>query len=261
MKLQELVSQIMNDNKYLYRQFYCEKHGYFEQKGLIRDGEPLWFRCPKCQKEDDEADKREKLRNEAYSKKVKYQRIFGHWLPKAFNAPLESFEVLDVDMGEAFCDVEEFVRNFDNNQKEGYGLFLTGRAGTGKTKISCGILRKLYPGVVGCYVPLYVLGDLVRQTWDRSKEDIVRYTETELINAVCETPLLVLDEIGTLDKGRDGKLLFKIIDARYSNLLPTICISNLSLEGLSNLYGERLGRRIEERNKVIEFNWMPWHKR
>lgn len=251
----------MHDNKCVYRLTHCVKHGDFEQKGLIINGKPLWLRCPMCQKEKDEEDKKEDKRSEAYINRLKYQRIFGQWLPKAFDYPLESFEVLDVDMGNAFWDANEFVINFSRYRQEGLGLFLTGRAGTGKTKIACGILKKFYPEVVGCYVTLCGLGDLVRQTWGRSKDEITRYTETELIRAVYETPLLVLDEIGTINKDHDGELLFKVIDTRYSNLLPTICISNLSLAGLTNLYGERLSRRIEERNRIIVFDWMPWHQR
>lgn len=81
------------------------------------------------------------------------------------------------------------------------------------------------------------------------------------MNAVCRAPVLVLDEIGTIAKAQDGELLFKVINARYSELRPTICISNLSLPELCDLYSSRLSRRIEERNQEILFNWTPWQER
>ena len=68
----------------------------------------------------------------------------------------------------------------------------------------------------------------------------------------------MLDEIGTIAKPQDGELLFKVIDARYSNLLPTIGISNLSLKELCSLYSERLSRRMEERSRTVVFDWTPW---
>ena len=71
----------------------------------------------------------------------------------------------------------------------------------------------------------------------------------------------MLDEIGTIAKPQDGELLFKVINTRYSNLLPTIGISNLSLTDLCSLYSDRLSRRMEERNQTIVFDWKPWQER
>ena len=164
-------------------------------------------------------------------------------------------------MGDAYCVAEEYVRNFYRYRSEGRGLFFTGTAGTGKTKLACGVLKSLFPDVVGCYVTLSDLGDRVRQTWRSASGESAPFTEAQLLNAVYRAPLLVLDEIGTIAKPQDGELLFKVINTRYSNLLPTIGISNLSLTELCSLYSERLSRRIEERSRTVVFDWTPWQER
>lgn len=261
--MQELEFQeAMNNIKHLCRSACCEKHGSYIEKGrILTNGNILWSGCQKCVAESRRQKEEKKKGYQAEKNVSKYEQLFGYWLPRAFDFPLESFEVLDAAMLKAFEIIEEYVENFDRNQNEGRGLFLMGYPGTGKTKIACGMLRKLYPKVVGCYVTICGFGDRVRQTWGCSKERNSRYTEAELMRTVCETPILVLDEIGTIKKDHDGELLFKIIDTRYSNLLPTICISNLSLSELADLYGERFSRRIVERNKIIVFDWVSWHQR
>lgn len=255
----ELQSGVATDR--LSRSAYCEKHGEYVEAGRKVFGHVVWFGCAKCSEEERkhqaELEKLEEARGRAWS----YRLLFGEWLPKAFNFPLENFEVLDAAMGDAYCVAEEYVRNFYRYRNEGRGLFLTGTAGTGKTKLACAVLKSLFPDVVGCYVTLSDLGDRVRQTWRTANGESVPFTEAQLLNAVYRAPLLVLDEIGTIAKPQDGELLFKVINTRYSNLLPTIGVSNLGLKELCNLYSERLSRRMEERNRTIVFDWTPWQER
>ena len=255
----ELQSSAANDR--LSRPAYCEKHGEYVEAGRNIFGHVVWFGCAKCSEEERkhqaELEKLEEARGRAWS----YRQLFGEWLPKAFDFPLESFEVIDAAMGDAYCVAEEYVRNFYRYRSEGRGLFFTGTAGTGKTKLACGVLKSLFPDVVGCYVTLSDLGDRVRQTWRSASGESAPFTEAQLLNAVYRAPLLVFDEIGTIAKPQDGELLFKVINTRYSNLLPTIGISNLSLTELCSLYSDRFSRRLEERSRTVVFDWTPWQER
>ena len=255
----ELPNNATSDS--LSRPAHCSKHGDYTEFGRQIVGHVIWFGCSKCQAEErrrlEKIQKLEEARRHAW----KYRHLFGQWLPKAFDLPLDRFEVLDTVMGDAYCIAEEYVRNFFRYRNEGRGLFLTGTPGTGKTKLACGILKELFPDIVGCYVTLTDLGDRIRQTWRTEAGEYPPFSEAQLMNAVCRAPVLVLDEIGTIAKAQDGELLFKVINARYSELRPTICISNLSLPELCDLYSSRLSRRIEERNQEILFNWTPWQER
>ena len=256
--MQKLELQSAGAADRLSRPAYCEIHGEYVEAGRNVLGRVVWFGCAKCLEEERRHQEKLQKLEEARGRAWSYQLLFGQWLPKAFDFPLESFEVLDAAMGDAYCVAEEYVRNFHRYRNEGRGLFFTGTAGTGKTKLACGVLKSLFPDVVGCYVTLSDLGDRVRQTWRNAGGESAPFTEAQLLNAVYRTPLLVLDEIGTITKPQDGELLFKVIDARYSNLLPTIGISNLSLKELCNLYSERLSRRMEERSRTVVFDWTPW---
>lgn len=259
MQKHELQNATATDR--LSRSGYCKKHGEYVEAGRKLFGHEIWFGCAKCEEEERkrqaELEKLEEARGRAWS----YRVLFGEWLPKAFDLPLESFEVVDAAMGDAYCIAEEYVRNFHRYRSEGRGLFFTGTAGTGKTKLACGVLKSLFPDVVGCYVTLSDLGDRVRQTWRSASGESAPFTEAQLFNAVYRAPLLVLDEIGTIAKPQDGELLFKVINTRYSNLLPTIGISNLSLTELCSLYSDRLSRRLEERSRTVVFDWTPWQER
>ena len=148
----ELQSSAATDR--LSRSAYCEKHGEYVEAGRKVFGHVVWFGCAKCQKEERKHQEMLQKLEEARGRAWSYRQLFGEWLPKAFDFPLESFEVLDAAMGDVYCVAEEYVRNFYRYRSEGRGLFFTGTAGTGKTKLACGVLKSLFPDVVGCYVTL-----------------------------------------------------------------------------------------------------------
>lgn len=152
----ELQSSAATDR--LSRSAYCEKHGEYVEAGRKVFGHVVWFGCAKCQKEERKHQEMLQKLEEARGRAWSYRQLFGEWLPKAFDFPLESFEVLDAAMGDVYCVAEEYVRNFYRYRSEGRGLFFTGTAGTGKTKLACGVLKSLFPDVVGCYVTLSDLG-------------------------------------------------------------------------------------------------------
>lgn len=58
--------------------------------------------------------------------------------------------------------------------------------------------------------------------------------------------MIVIDEIG-VQKGSDAerRILFSILENRMTDKYPTILISNLNAESLSDLIGERLYDRIK----------------
>lgn len=184
----ELQSSAATDR--LSRSAYCEKHGEYVEAGRKVFGHVVWFGCVKCQEEERKHQEMLQKLEEARGRAWSYRQLFGEWLPKAFDFPLESFEVLNAAMGDVYCVAEEYVRNFYRYRSEGRGLFFTGTAGTGKTKLACGVLKSLFPDVVGCYVTLSDLGDRVRQTWRNASGENTPFTEAQLLNAVYRAPLL-----------------------------------------------------------------------
>lgn len=56
-------------------------------------------------------------------------------------------------------------------------------------------------------------------------------------------------------------ILFNVIDGRYQNALPTIIISNLTVEGVTSYLGERSMDRLREGGgRVLQFLWESYRK-
>lgn len=70
-------------------------------------------------------------------------------------------------------------------------------------------------------------------------------SEWRFLKAICEKSFLVIDDIGT-EKPTEAKreLLHVIINRRYSDGKPFIITGNLDLNGLGELYDDRIASRI-----------------
>ena len=127
------------------------------------------------------------------------------------------------------------------------GLFLTGVIGSGKTYLACAIARELV-----------IQGKSVRfKSAPELFEDIRasfngRGSEYEIIDRLSKTKYLIIDDAGA-EKSSDFTLdrLYLIIDHRYSDELPTIITSNLSLNDIKNRIHDRLASRISEMCETI----------
>ena len=134
--------------------------------------------------------------------------------------------------------INAFMANFETFKREGRGLyFYSATKGTGKTMIACAtandILKTHDISVKFINVTDYV--ELVK-----SKDDSSR----ECIKAILESGLLILDDIGAQVENKDWitTALFRLIDRRYTNHLPTIFTSNVRMEDLKT--DSRIADRI-----------------
>jgi DNA replication protein DnaC len=68
---------------------------------------------------------------------------------------------------------------------------------------------------------------------------------------------LIIDEVGVqFGSDTEKMIVFDIIDGRYSNMLPTILISNLALPDVKELIGERaIDRLREDGGVVVAMKW------
>jgi DNA replication protein DnaC len=100
------------------------------------------------------------------------------------------------------------------------------------------------------------LADLVREiksTWAKGSEN----SEGDVIAFYSELPVLFIDEVGVQFGSDTEKLLIsEIIDNRYQELLPTVLISNLDVQGIKGAIGDRCFDRLrEDGGKVVAFDW------
>lgn len=146
-------------------------------------------------------------------------------------------------------DVPKEIRSaFETIKETRRGMYIHGAVGSGKTHI-CYAIKKHYDApMAGRYIRFWNVVDLmyeIRADFGRDAYD-KRRPENELTDPK-EKRLLILDDIGA-EKATDfvAETLYRIVNYRYINDLPTIFTSNLSPQELADQIGERSASRIVE---------------
>lgn len=135
------------------------------------------------------------------------------------------------------------------------GIYLEGGVGCGKTHICWAIKNFLDTTSKTRKVEFWNVSTLlqeIRNDYDRDGYSKVRPAEN-IINA--RRTLLILDDIGA-EKATEfaAEMLYRIINHRYNEMIPTIFTSNLSLGALAEQIGERSASRIAEMCDIIKIN-------
>ena len=134
----------------------------------------------------------------------------------------------------------------------GRGVFFYGAKGTGKTKLAAIIANER--ARAGSPVLFASVPDLMADIRSSFKDG----TTSEAVQAVKNTPFLVLDDLGA-EKMTEwvGEQLFCIVNHRYNEMLPTVVTSNYSptriiahmatVDGKGNVIDDLQGQRIMSR--------------
>ncbi|QJQ93937.1 MULTISPECIES: ATP-binding protein [Halomonadaceae] len=171
----------------------------------------------------------------------------GSMIPRRFQAKtLESFDHGNSrDKAHRLAVCRAYVEKFGERLAQGGGLIFTGGVGTGKSHLAYAIGNALLAqGYRVMGIDVYELIDLIKERAFGKKES----SERDAIKAfVTGLDLLMLDEIGAqLGTEWERLMLFKIINERYKQQLPTILISNIDREELGAYLGERIIDRMQE---------------
>jgi DNA replication protein DnaC len=121
-------------------------------------------------------------------------------------------------------------------------MLLTGTVGNGKTHMACGILRAAFEryGKRGQFWPTIELLNRYRATFN---DDTATETGEQVDDVMRRVELLVLDDIGTESDSKFAtEKLFQLVNYRYSNDLPLVVTSNVSLNDLP----ERIRSRMKD---------------
>jgi len=152
----------------------------------------------------------------------------------------------------ALAVVRDFIGTLHDRTDQGDCLVLCGSPGSGKTHLGIAIIKQaMAVKMTSKYITVPEMIKKVRATYKTSGT-----TMEQIVKELSEVKILVVDEVGVEVAKDDTTILFDIIDTRYRHQLPTIIISNLNQEKLTQYIGERVMDRLSEGNGVvIAFDW------
>ena len=145
---------------------------------------------------------------------------------------------------------EEFINKFRHDYQN---LFIYGTVGTGKSFLSICIADELLKkGHSVIYFSSIGLFELISEhVFDYKGKDELRALYDDLFS--CE--LLVIDDLGS---ERTNALvtseLFSLLNERDARKKSTIITSNLSLEGLQQIYSDRIFSRITSNFRLLKLS-------
>lgn len=231
----------------------CAKHGDYQARNLMRN---LWTPCPVCGEEQRKESERQAQQEAERNRQRSIDMILGRsGIPARFaDRTLDGFKAETPEQERVLKICKAYAERFDERLANGGGLVLCGKPGTGKTHLACGIANHIAKsGRTSLFLSVMEAVRRVKQTWGRKDGE----TESEVIAKMLKPDLLILDEVGVQFGSETEKLiLFEIINGRYSEMRPTIIISNLAREELGAYLGERVIDRMSEGGgATLAFTW------
>lgn len=141
--------------------------------------------------------------------------------------------------------IANFIVNFSKYLLSGRGLYIYSETkGSGKTKLACIIINEILKrrDISVRFISATEYIELVKQKDDNSRNEI---------NAILSVGLLIFDDIGTQVENKEwiSTALFRLIDSRYTEHLPTIFTSNVRMEDLKTDF--RIADRIYELSTLL----------
>jgi len=148
------------------------------------------------------------------------------------------------------CDFNNF--NVDAGNKTAFSklhelnevkdiIYITGDVGTGKTHLSVALLRNLrhLQYQKGNFQPATRILLELRSGFSNDK-----VSEKDALRTYQLDEILIVDDLGA-EKLTDYvvQAWYSIVDYRYSNMLPTVITSNLSIQELAAKFGDRIASR------------------
>lgn len=235
----------------------CDKHGDYEAElfRMTERGPWLGGKCIECLEERRKWEEENERRNRESERRAKIERLMGNsGIPRRFqDRTLDSYKAETEGQKRALQIARKMA---GGNPNDGVSLVFCGKPGTGKTHLACGIAHEwIQAGTPALFATVLAAIRHIKSTYNRESE----ITEEQAIDVFTRTELLILDEIGVqLGTEHEKMLLFEIINERYQQMRPTILISNLTRDELTDYLGDRVMDRFRESGAVVAFDWQSY---
>lgn len=238
----------------------CVVHGEYTAF-RIDLGKPRWTTCPDCAsdliaKQSDQ----EHLKRRAYAKGAAARTLAGKAClpPRLATACFTRYEIQE---GEAQKTVRDALRDFAANFPgiKGGNLVMIGKTGTGKSHLAAAVIRHVVTKHLANarYTTAEDLFFRVRASYNDSREE----SEASIVREMVKPDLLVIDEVG-IGRGtpHETGILAAVLSRRYDAMRSTILVSNVDLETLNDLLGERVADRLSETAEILIFDWPSYRR-
>ena len=203
----------------------CEKCGKPKIYISLLTGDRIPCLCD-CEKKIREEQEREE------EKKQRMARVSDLKIASLLGERFSAVNFADTKTGEnksfdaAFARCKKYCENADAVFDNGYGIYLHGDKGTGKTHLAACIVNDLSERLIPAVFTNF--GEISKMA----------IKAPEQFERLCEVDFLVIDDIGAQRvRGKDGDLwlqekIYEVVNCRYNEMLPTIFTSNYSLGDL-----------------------------
>jgi DNA replication protein DnaC len=143
-----------------------------------------------------------------------------------------------------------FADGFEQNHKSGSCLLLCGNPGTGKNHLATAICKQVMKS--GYSVLRVKASQFLDMYWSKGFDERDKW-----LSELAKGDLLFFDEIGRSSETKNAQdAFFRLIDARYEAVLPTIIATNLNREELIEVLGEAAYDRMRQGGSTrLTFDW------
>lgn len=264
--LQEVISVLQTQDTTA----TCPDHGAYKASVMKVGDKSIVSYCPRCTVVDRDREleqaAQERRRSAAEARQNQLQeRIATANIPLRFRAcGFHNFNVDDdsphrAQQIAALKICRSFARNWSDSRARGTAIVMTGSTGTGKTHLACAVGNS----VMADHQATVAFGTVtehtraVKSAFQKDSE----VSEQAALRALIEPDLLIIDEVGMRSTEYDQQVLFDVINSRYAQMRPLVLMTNLTLEELKVLLGDRLADRLQEIGVFINFAWPSYRAR
>ena len=183
---------------------------------------------------------------------IESRRASAHIPPRFQAATVSGYEAINPGAASAKRAAEWYCRELVQNVDNARNLVFFGNVGTGKTHLACAIANHaIRSGYRPRYATVASISRAVRKTFDwpdlHEADELAKYQDASL---------LIIDEIGVQHGSEfEQKLMFDIVDHRYTAMRPTIVAGNVDIDEAAKYIGERVMDRLRDNGLIVPFSW------